>query len=230
MIMSQGAPKGCDSCKSKSLLAFYTCRTCPPQSDPHSFDLCLSCCNNLAREAHQECRGPAHEFVFARRDRYCDGCKSTISSDFMMCNGCPQDLYCFDLCLTCALSRQPAHNHVMSTNQNHSFRYIEWLPTSLPSEMKSAQPFKLNWRWNCDGHGPRCARTMDTPFFHCLSCAGNGYDMCASCADNGGIFRHCSTNGHRFSFIAQLKPDPIIPSRGRGAVHHDEPPPPYRDW
>lgn len=224
LIQSEGEPKRCASCYRPEMLEFYTCSTCPPLSHANSYDLCMSCSDNYAREAHNQNMGPNHTFLFARVGRWCDWCRDAIIGDFMMCKACPQGMNAYDLCLTCAMSRQPIQVHTAST-QHRELRYVQWQPSEYLGDLKAFQTFRLNWVWNCDGNLPQCAGQMNAPFFHCMDCRGNGFDLCACCADRGGIARHRSNTAHRFAFVMQTKPVPKTSAAG-----NDEAPPPYTAW
>jgi hypothetical protein len=118
----------------------------------------------------------------------------------MMCELCPQGIDCYDLvsagacsmslevrvlmppqCLTCAMSRTPMQHHGTS-HLHKKFRYVQWLPNYLPGGMAQAQVFRLNWRWNCDGVHPQCMKRMNGPFFHCIDCGDNGFDLVSQAA------------------------------------------------
>lgn len=145
-------------------------------------------------------------------------------------------------CLTCTMSRKPIQHH--GTSRLHKkFHYVKWLPNNLPGGTAVSQAFRLNWNWRCDGVHPQCMKRMNNSFFHCLDCGDNGFDLvsqglpflspskltalarqCACCADRGGIFHHRRNNGHRFAFVAQVKPPGTI-----APADSNEPPPPYRE-
>jgi hypothetical protein len=145
------------------------------------------------------------------------------------------------------MSRRPVLEHTQM-RPNHTFRYVTWLPSTDKDEHKTAQPFTLNWVWNCDGLNHPGSVAMSGSFFHCLDCGNDGFDLvrlywyandysyhlilslmqCPLCADGGGIVRHrYHHRGHRIIFVRQ-----VTPSIGGSAAggHVDGPPPPYQPW
>ncbi|CCA74601.1 hypothetical protein PIIN_08553 [Serendipita indica DSM 11827] len=213
VYIANGGVKKCDCCDKDYLVKFFTCTACAPHSSDNSVDICTTCCLMYAREAHQARCGPNHQFVFMRTRRQCGGCGTAISSDYMKCNNCS-----FDLCMLCTVRRRPMEIH-QHTNRNHTFNYSAWLPHNKPGPIRTVQKFQLNWQWRCDVNGPGCTPYITGPFFHCLDCDKPGFDICAHCADFGGIWRHVRQTGHRFSFLQQ-----------ESHIETSDPPPPYQPF
>lgn len=216
--------KFCKSCGRGPLLEQFSCLGCPPQSTEASYDLCFECSWNCAREAHTSKWGGDHAFQLFRLRRLCDHCDQEIKTDFLMCTACRQDGGCYDLCLTCVLGRDGVERHKAMTSHEHVFRQV-LISTSIPA--KSAQPFDTHERWWCN----ICGQELTAAFFHCQGCGtgSSGFDMCISCADQGGLFRHGVAPIHQFlhvtpTFTPPPNPPQAFPASPGGFVHTNKPP------
>ncbi|CCA74597.1 hypothetical protein PIIN_08549 [Serendipita indica DSM 11827] len=204
----------CDSCKRGPLLEYFTCHGCINAANADTYDLCWDCASNCAREAHEVANGSGHVFRPFRLRRICDYCQGQIASDFLMCTACRQDSACYDLCYTCALAEDGAERHALVMSRQHTFRLVQWdanMPTKQPQEFRSKE------RWWCNG----CSNELTGVFFHCLGCGSgaSGFDICVSCADRGGLFRHGDVPTHLFLFVrpvvAHSLPLPSVKSTRR---------------